>query len=62
MKLWNRFTEFVTRAAVATKQEAGQTMVEYGLIIALIAIAAVAVLIVLGPAIAAEFQKVVNAL
>ncbi|HEY3921740.1 MAG TPA: Flp family type IVb pilin [Gaiellaceae bacterium] len=62
MKLWNRFTEFVARAAVATKQEAGQTMVEYGLIIALIAIVVAAVLLTLGSDISSEFNKVINAL
>jgi pilus assembly protein Flp/PilA len=40
------------------KDESGQTMVEYGLLIALISIAVMAVLILLGPRIAGFFQAV----
>lgn len=40
------------------KDESGQTMVEYGLLIALISIAVIAVLVVLGPRIATFFQSV----
>ena len=40
------------------KDESGQTMVEYGLLIALISIAVIAVLVVLGPHIASFFQAV----
>jgi pilus assembly protein Flp/PilA len=40
------------------KEESGQTMVEYGLLIALISIAVIAVLVVLGPRIAGFFQSV----
>ena len=40
------------------KDESGQTMVEYGLLIALISIAVIAVLVVLGPRIAGFFQAV----
>ena len=40
------------------RNEKGQTMVEYGLLIALISIAVIAVLVVLGPHIAAFFQTV----
>ena len=40
------------------KDENGQGMVEYGLIIGLIAIAVIAVLVVLGPRIADLFQQV----
>jgi len=39
------------------KDENGQGMVEYGLILGLIAVAAIAVLIILGPKITAIFQK-----
>ena len=40
------------------KDESGQTMVEYGLLIALISIAVIAVLVALGPRIASFFQSV----
>lgn len=40
------------------RDEEGQTMVEYGLLVALISIAAIAVLILLGPNIAGFFQAV----
>jgi len=40
------------------RDEKGQTMVEYGLLIALISIAVIAVLVVLGPRIASFFQAV----
>lgn len=44
------------------KDESGQTMVEYGLLIALISIAVIAVLVLLGPRIAGFFQAVDNQL
>lgn len=44
------------------KDEEGQGMVEYALLVGLIAIAVITVLVVLGPAIAAKFQAIVNAL
>jgi pilus assembly protein Flp/PilA len=44
------------------RREEGQTMTEYGVLLALIAIGVIAVLIVLGPKIAAAFQSVNNAL
>lgn len=40
------------------KDESGQTMVEYGLLIALISIAVIAVLVLLGPRIAGFFKSV----
>ena len=40
------------------RDESGQTMVEYGLLIALISIAVIAVLVALGPHIASFFQSV----
>ena len=42
--------------------EKGQGMVEYALIIGLVAIVVIAVLVLLGPAIAAKFQAIINAL
>lgn len=44
------------------KDEKGQGMVEYALIIGLVAVVVIAVLVLLGPAIAAKFQDIVNAL
>lgn len=44
------------------RDESGQTMVEYGLLVALISIAVIAVLIVLGPRIAGFFTQVDNQL
>lgn len=45
-----------------SREEKGATMVEYGIMVAFIAIVVMAVVIVLGPAIAALFQQVVDAL
>lgn len=42
------------------KGEEGQGMAEYGLILALIAVVAIAGLVVLGPKIKAQFDKVAN--
>ena len=44
------------------KEDEGQGMVEYALLIGLIAIVVIAVLVLLGPAIAAKFQEIINAL
>lgn len=44
------------------RDESGQTMVEYGLLIALISIAVIAVLVLLGPRIASFFSAVDNQL
>ncbi|MBA4419743.1 MAG: pilus assembly protein [Anaerolinea sp.] len=44
------------------RNEKGQTLIEYALIIALIAIVVVVVLRLLGPAIANLFQEIVDAL
>jgi pilus assembly protein Flp/PilA len=40
------------------RSERGQTLVEYGLLLALIAIVVIAVLLLLGPAISGIFQSV----
>lgn len=45
-------------AGLRTRAERGQTLVEYGLLLALIAIVVIAVLIVLGPTISGLFQSV----
>ncbi len=44
------------------EEESGATMVEYAILVAVISVAAIAVLIVLGPQIVAAFQAVVTAL
>ncbi len=44
------------------KEEEGQGMVEYALIIGLVVIIVIAVLALLGPAIANQFQQIVDAL
>ena len=41
-----------------SEDEEGQTLVEYGLLLALIAIVVIAVLVLLGPAISGIFQSV----
>ena len=42
------------------KNEEGQGMVEYALLIGLIAIVVIAVLVLLGPAISAQFQEIID--
>ncbi|MGM8212315.1 Flp family type IVb pilin [Virgibacillus sp. W0430] len=44
------------------KEEDGQAMTEYGLLIGLISIAAIAVIALIGPKLVALFQTVVDAL
>lgn len=44
------------------KNQKGQGMVEYALLVGLIAIVVIAVLVLLGPAISAKFQEIINAL
>ncbi|WP_252502106.1 Flp family type IVb pilin [Sporosarcina sp. Marseille-Q4943] len=44
------------------KEESGQAMTEYGLLVGLIAIVVMVVLVVLGPQLAALFQQIVDAL
>lgn len=43
-----------------TSREEGQTMVEYGLILALIALAVVATIVILGNDLDAKFQDIVS--
>lgn len=47
---------------MASRKTKGQGMVEYALLVALIAIVVMAVLVLLGPAIAAKFQQVITEL
>ena len=44
------------------RREEGQTMTEYGVLLALIAVVVIAALLVLGPKIATLFNKVANQL
>jgi pilus assembly protein Flp/PilA len=47
---------------IQLRREEGQTMTEYGVLLALIAVGVIAVLLVLGPQIKTAFQSVSNAL
>lgn len=51
----------LVRGAMA-RNEDGQGMIEYGLLVALISIAAIAVIVLIGPQLKTTFQNVVNAL
>ena len=44
------------------KKFRGQTLVEYGILVALVAIVVIAALLLLGPAIASLFDKVTNSI
>jgi len=54
--------QFVSYAASKVKEEKGQGMVEYALIIGLVAVVVIATLTLLGPAIQTKFNDIVNAL
>ncbi len=62
MKFRNWFNKMVARAAGASVREEGQAMVEYGLILALISVAAIAVLVLFAPQLTSIFQTVIDAL
>ena len=49
-----------TYVVAKMKDEKGQGMVEYALLVGLIAIVVIAVLVFLGPAIAAKFQQIID--
>ena len=51
-------TDALTRLVSWMREEAGQTLVEYAIILALLSIAAIAVLVLLGPAVADTFEAV----
>lgn len=55
MNIYNYFTNLITR-------KDGQGMVEYILLVGLIALAVILVLTALGPVIAGKFQEVIDAL
>ncbi|WP_338025774.1 Flp family type IVb pilin [Clostridium rhizosphaerae] len=54
--------KFRNYALTKINNEKGQGMVEYALIIGLVAIVVIAVLVLLGPAISATFQKIIDKL
>jgi pilus assembly protein Flp/PilA len=54
LTFWNDITR--------TDKEKGATMVEYGIMVAFIAVVVMAVVILLGPAIAGMFQQVLDAI
>jgi pilus assembly protein Flp/PilA len=57
------FRNLITRIYLADlKREEGQTMTEYGVLLALIAVVVIAALLILGPKIATVFTKVSNQL
>jgi pilus assembly protein Flp/PilA len=62
MKFWSRFNLMLAHAASATRREEGQTMVEYGLILALISIAVVAVMLAIGTKLNTVFNTVLTSL
>ncbi|MEW6242692.1 MAG: Flp family type IVb pilin [Bacillota bacterium] len=45
-----------------TKDESGQTLTEYGLLLALIALAVIGTLVLLGPRLNSIFQTILNSL
>jgi pilus assembly protein Flp/PilA len=47
---------------IQLRKEEGQTMTEYGVLLALLAVGVITVLLLLGPKIADAFQSVYNAL
>ena len=49
-------------AKIQLRREEGQTMTEYGVLLALIAVGVIAVLLILGPQIKNAFQSVSNSL
>lgn len=53
---------FKNQVKALFKEEKGQGMVEYALIIGLVAVVVIAVLVLLGPAISAKFQDIINGL
>jgi pilus assembly protein Flp/PilA len=58
MRIHNWFNRMVARAVGATQREEGQTMVEYGLIITLVALAVVVAITALGTQLGAVFNKI----
>jgi pilus assembly protein Flp/PilA len=55
-------TTFERVRSMASKNEEGQGMIEYGLLVALISIVAIVVITAIGGGLTGNFQKVLNAL
>jgi pilus assembly protein Flp/PilA len=55
-------TDTLLRLYCWAKEETAQTMAEYGLILALISVAAIAALLLLGPQLGAIFDRITDAL
>jgi pilus assembly protein Flp/PilA len=53
---------FKNKVVSMFKEEKGQGMVEYALLVGLIAVVVIAALVLLGPAIAAKFTAIKNAI
>ncbi len=58
----NKVKNLLSGMKCRAKSEKGQAMVEYGLLIGLIAVAVISVLLIFGPQIAAMFQRSSDAL
>jgi pilus assembly protein Flp/PilA len=59
---WKEVKFMLTMIKNLWKEERGQGMTEYGLILALLVIGVIAVLVVMGPKLVAQFQKVSDTL
>jgi len=51
---------FINYVSSKVREEEGQGMVEYALLVGLIAVVVIGVLVLLGPAIAAKFQTIID--
>lgn len=51
---------FINYVSSKVREEKGQGMVEYALLVGLIAVVVIGVLVLLGPAIAAKFQTIID--
>ena len=58
----NYFMNLIDVLFLKVREEDGQGMVEYALLIGLIAVFVIAILVLLGPAIVAKFQAIIDAL
>ena len=56
------FMNFIDIILFKVREEEGQGMVEYALLVGLIAVVVIGVLVLLGPAIAAKFQSIIDSL